>query len=260
MNIKTLFINLLAFGTLLSSILTITAKNPVISVIFLISTFVSAAGYLILIGIQFLGLSYIVIYVGAIAVLFLFVIMMINIKLTDILETGSQYTKNLPIAIIIGSVFFFIIFTIVPLNLYNVPSLSISPSLFISATSTSASTPNEGLNLLQGVLNNLNHLFLDLNSYYNSIATDSNPSFINIIRDGLGWLEVREINNFANVTSVDYSSSVSNSTTAINDLFVLDFQQIEVLGHTLYTYASILFLLLSFILLLAMFATIVISN
>lgn len=125
MNIKTLFINLLAFGTLLSSILTITAKNPVISVIFLISTFVSAAGYLILIGIQFLGLSYIVIYVGAIAVLFLFVIMMINIKLTDILETGSQYTKNLPIAIIIGSVFLFIIFTIVPLNIYNVPSLSL---------------------------------------------------------------------------------------------------------------------------------------
>ena len=111
MNIKTLFINLLAFGTLLSSILTITAKNPVISVIFLISTFVSAAGYLILIGIQFLGLSYIVIYVGAIAVLFLFVIMMINIKLTDILETVSQYTKNLPIAIKIGSVFLFILFT-----------------------------------------------------------------------------------------------------------------------------------------------------
>ena len=123
---KTLFINLLAFGSLLSSILTITAKNPVISVIFLICTFVQAAGYLILIGIQFLGLSYIVIYVGAIAVLFLFVIMMINIKLTDILETGNQYTKNLPIAIIIGSLFLFIIFQVIPLNLYNVPSLSIS--------------------------------------------------------------------------------------------------------------------------------------
>ena len=103
---KTLFINLLALGTLLSGILTITATNPVISVIFLILTFVEAAGYLILIGVQFLGLSYIVIYVGAIAVLFLFVIMMINIKLTDILETGNQYTKNLPVAIVIGSYFY----------------------------------------------------------------------------------------------------------------------------------------------------------
>ena len=71
---KTLFINLLAFGSLLSSILTITAKNPVISVVFLIGTFVLSAGYLILIGINFIGISYIIVYVGAIAVLFLFVI------------------------------------------------------------------------------------------------------------------------------------------------------------------------------------------
>ena len=47
---------------------------------------------------------------GAIAVLFLFVIMMINIKLTDIVETGTQYTKNLPIAISIGSLFLFILY------------------------------------------------------------------------------------------------------------------------------------------------------
>ena len=90
---KTIFIDLLAFGTLLSSVLVITSKNPVIAVIFLISVFVNAAGYLILIGVGFLGITYIILYVGAITVLFLFVIMMINIKLTDILETGSQYTK-----------------------------------------------------------------------------------------------------------------------------------------------------------------------
>jgi NADH-ubiquinone oxidoreductase chain 6 len=201
---KTLFINLLAFGSLLSSILTITAKNPVISVIFLICTFVQAAGYLILIGIQFLGLSYIVIYVGAIAVLFLFVIMMINIKLTDILETGNQYTKNLPIAIIIGSLFLFIIFQVIPLNLYNVPSLSIS------------------------LLNNFNHLIFS---------------------------------NFKELLPNDlfFTGFAINSNVA-NDLFVLNFQQIEVLGHTLYTYGSLLLLLLSFILLLAMYATIVIST
>ena len=198
---KTLFINLLAFGSLLSSILTITAKNPVISVIFLICTFVQAAGYLILIGIPFLGLSYIVIYVGAIAVLFLFVIMMINIKLTDILETGNQYTKNLPIAIIIGSLFLFIIFQVIPLNLYNVPSLSIS------------------------LLNNFNHLITS---------------------------------HFA-ANDLFFTGFAINSNVA-NDLFVLNFEQIEVLGHTLYTYGSLLLLLLSFILLLAMYATIVIST
>lgn len=105
-----MFINLLTIGTLFSSVLAITAKNPVISIIFVIATFVQAALYLILLGINFIGISYIVIYVGAIAVLFLFVIMMINIKLTDILETGNQYTKSLPLAIAIGllSVFIYI--------------------------------------------------------------------------------------------------------------------------------------------------------
>src|SRR6202789_2285905 len=122
---KTFFINLLAFGTLISSITAITSRNPVISVIFLISTFVQAALYLILIGINFVGISYIIVYVGAIAVLFLFVIMMINIKLTDILETGNQYTKNLPLAIAIGSLFIFIIFTILPFNFNNIPALSL---------------------------------------------------------------------------------------------------------------------------------------
>ena len=57
---------------------------------------------------------------GAIAVLFLFVIMMINIKLTDILETGSQYTKNLPLALSIGSLFIYEIYTVIPFSFNNV--------------------------------------------------------------------------------------------------------------------------------------------
>lgn len=121
---KTILINILAFGTLFSSVLSITSKNPVISVIFVISTFVNAAGYLILLGVNFIGISYIIVYIGAIAVLFLFIIMMINIRLTDILETGSQYTKNLPLALAIGSSFIYTIFTILPLSYKDVSSLS----------------------------------------------------------------------------------------------------------------------------------------
>ena len=121
---KNIFIDLLAFGTLFSSVLVITSKNPVIAVTFLIAVFVNAAGYLILKGIGFIGISYIIVYVGAITVLFLFVIMMINIKLTDILETGSQYTKNLPLALAIGSVFLYEIFNIMPFSLNNVSAIS----------------------------------------------------------------------------------------------------------------------------------------
>ena len=102
---KNFLIDILAFAALFSSVLVITSKNPVIAVIFLISTFVNAAGYLILSGIGFIGLTYIIVYVGAITVLFLFVIMMINIKLVDILETGSQYTKNIPLGLVISLLF-----------------------------------------------------------------------------------------------------------------------------------------------------------
>jgi NADH-ubiquinone oxidoreductase chain 6 len=206
---KTLFINVLALGTLISSIFTITSKNPVISVIFLISTFVQAAGYLIIIGINFVGISYIVIYVGAIAVLFLFVIMMINVKLTDILETGTQYTKNLPLALAIGSLFIFIIFTIIPFNFNNVPALV--PSFL-----------------------------LDKITYFNSLLSESNLISINLIHSIIN-------NNF--LTSTLYAG-----------VLITDFQQIEVLGHGLYTYGAILLIILSVILLLAMFATIIISR
>ena len=78
-------LDILSFGTILSSILVITSKNPVVAVIFLISLFINTAGYLILFGISFVGISYIIIYIGAITLLFLFIIMMINSRLLDIL-------------------------------------------------------------------------------------------------------------------------------------------------------------------------------
>ena len=122
---KNIFIDLLAFGAIFSSVLVITSINPVIAVIFLIAVFVNAAGYLILTGVGFIGITYIILYVGAITVLFLFVIMMINIKLTDILETGSQYTKNIPLALSVGSLFLYEIFTIMPFSFNNVSIISI---------------------------------------------------------------------------------------------------------------------------------------
>jgi NADH-ubiquinone oxidoreductase chain 6 len=127
---KNLFIDILAFGALLSSVLVITSKNPVISVLFLISTFVNAAGYLILLGVGFIGISYIVVYVGAIAVLFLFCVMMLNIKLSDITEAGSQYTKSIPLAFAIGSLFIYEFFTILPFTFNNVSSITALLDLF----------------------------------------------------------------------------------------------------------------------------------
>ena len=139
-----MMLKLLSFGALFSGVLVITSKNPVIAVIFLISTFVNAAGYLILSGIGFIGLTYIIVYVGAITVLFLFVIMMINIKLVDILETGSQYTKNIPLGLVISLLFIYEFMSILPAD-YDINNLSLN------------------------ILNNLNHFIL----FSNVISTEN---------------------------------------------------------------------------------------
>src|SRR5436190_7546844 len=123
--INNFLLDVLAAGAILSGILVITSKNPVIAVLFLISAFCNAAGYLILLGVGFVGISYIIVYIGAIAVLFLFVIMMININLSDILDIGSQYTKNLPLALTVGFLFTYEIFTVIPVNFGKVSMLNL---------------------------------------------------------------------------------------------------------------------------------------
>jgi NADH-ubiquinone oxidoreductase chain 6 len=100
-----ILLDLLAFGSVLSGILVITSRNPIISVLFLIAVFVNVACYLILLGINFIGILYIVIYVGAIAILFLFVVMMINVKLAEIQQVGTEQSQHVPLGILIGILF-----------------------------------------------------------------------------------------------------------------------------------------------------------
>ena len=112
-----IILDLLALSAIISAIFVITTKNPVISVLSLISVFLCIACYLLVLGVGFVGLSYLIIYVGAITVLFLFVIMMINIKIVDLLAVGPEYTKNLPLGFIIIFLFFYEILTISPIYL-----------------------------------------------------------------------------------------------------------------------------------------------
>nr|QMX77520.1 NADH dehydrogenase subunit 6 [Meira sp. (in: basidiomycete fungi)] len=107
-------LDFLALGAIVSGILVITSKNPVISVLFLISVFVNVAGYLVLLGVGFIGISYIVVYVGAVTVLFLFVIMMLNLQLAELNAVGTEYTQNLPLGAILGSVFLFELTSVLP--------------------------------------------------------------------------------------------------------------------------------------------------
>ena len=88
----------------------IQARNPVHSVLFLILVFFNAAGLLILLGLDFFAMVFLVVYVGAIAVLFLFVVMMLNIKIAEINEKKLRY---LPIGGLLGLLFLFEVLLIV---------------------------------------------------------------------------------------------------------------------------------------------------
>ncbi len=85
----------------LSSLMVISSKNPVHSVLFLILCFVNAAGLFVLLGAEFLAMILVVVYVGAVAVLFLFVVMMLEINFIKMREGFLQY---LPLGIILGIV------------------------------------------------------------------------------------------------------------------------------------------------------------
>ena len=87
----------------LSALMVISAKNPVHSVLFLILSFVSASGLFVLLGAEFLAMILVVVYVGAVAVLFLFVVMMLDINFVKLREGFLQY---LPFGALLGIVLF----------------------------------------------------------------------------------------------------------------------------------------------------------
>jgi NADH-ubiquinone oxidoreductase chain 6 len=142
LNVKNILIELLIISAVCSAILVIISKNPVISVIFLISLVLTSALFLVVKGMPFLGISYILIYLGAIIVLFLFVIMMINVRLTDILETGTQYTKNIPLALAVSGLFIYEFFNVLPSYL-NSSIFSLDSSIVINLSKEIVLTLND---------------------------------------------------------------------------------------------------------------------
>ncbi len=84
----------------LSGLMTITARNPVHSVLWLILAFFNAAGLMVLVGAEFIAMLLVIVYVGAVAVLFLFVVMMLDI---DFSEMRQGFTKYLPFGLVIAA-------------------------------------------------------------------------------------------------------------------------------------------------------------
>ena len=146
---------------LLSGIMVIRSRSPVHSVLFLILAFCNVAGLLILMEAEFLAMIFIVVYVGAIAVLFLFVVMMLDIKISEVQDEILQY---LPVGGLIGVVFFLEIFLVLEGDF--VPLLSEKTTYYMDWSSKVDAMTNESL----GQMLYTHYAFLLPGGWFNSFC------------------------------------------------------------------------------------------
>jgi NADH-ubiquinone oxidoreductase chain 6 len=179
MNSFNLLLEFLTLISLISALCVITSTNPVIAIVFLIVLFVNVGIYLILMGLQFIGLSYLLVYVGAITVLFLFIVMMLSTEVVSSVEIGPNYSKLLPLAYSVA-ILFLILFLIT------------IPSFFVDFTSG---------NLGREIYSTINSII------FNSSGTEENGNLINnnfvpaFIQSTLNWFDYFFISIFGNINS-----------------------------------------------------------
>lgn len=121
-------LDFVSLASILSGIFVIISKNPIVSVLFLIGLFLSIASYLIILGISFIGLSYLLVYVGAVSILFLFILMLINVRISELL---SDTSNSIPLAVIIGICFNYTVYQVLPYSLarFNSDTFNLDDSL-----------------------------------------------------------------------------------------------------------------------------------
>lgn len=151
---------ILSFLIIANAIMIIINKNPIHSILFLVLVFVATTGLLIILGVEFIAMLFLVVYVGAITVLFLFVIMMLNVK---IIELNERFIKYLPIGLFIALIFIIEILLLINNN------LNIEQSNLFSVYS------NNITNII------LNNYFLECNNYFEITSLTNIEQIANIL-------------------------------------------------------------------------------
>src|SRR5271154_5791763 len=125
---KTEILDIISLVAILCGILVIISKNPIVSVLFLIGLFLSISSYLIILGLNFIGLSYLLVYVGAVSILFIFILMLINVRISELLSNTSN---SIPLAVLITIAFNFPIYRILPYSIagFNSYTLDLNNTL-----------------------------------------------------------------------------------------------------------------------------------
>jgi len=107
-------LDLLTLFSIISGILVIISRNPIVSVLYLIGLFLNISIYLILIGLNFIGLSYLLVYIGAVSILFLFILMLIDVRVS---ELHHNTNNSLYLSIIIALIFYINVGSIIPFSI-----------------------------------------------------------------------------------------------------------------------------------------------
>jgi len=115
-------LDVISLAAILCGILVIISKNPIVSVLFLIGLFLSIASYLMILGLNFIGLSYLLVYVGAVSILFLFILMLINVRISELLSNTSN---SIPLAIFITVAFNYPLYQVLPYSIASFNSYTV---------------------------------------------------------------------------------------------------------------------------------------
>jgi NADH-ubiquinone oxidoreductase chain 6 len=250
-NSLNIVLEIITIISVIAALATITSTNPIIAIIFLITLFLNIAVYLILSGLNFIGLSYLLVYIGAITVLVLFIVMMIAPDLSNTVETGTNYSKLLPSAAIIACL---------ALSLFSivVPSFVVDLSHF------------ELYDLIIKSFSNVINSILGMNSFSNStligfinnnnIYDLSNlPSYLDL------WIPTDELlslttkyNSLPSGLANSIGESIIQNTTPSSLLY--NNLQIQSVGSSIYGSYSIILILSSFLLLIALVTPIILTR
>lgn len=170
-------LNFISITSIICGILVIISKNPIVSVLFLIGLFLSISSYLIILGINFIGLSYLLVYVGAVSILFLFILMLINIRIS---ELASDTSNSIPLAIIIAIAFNYPIYQVLPYSItaFNNYNIDLNNMLNDMWYNSYTDFYNQVFNLITNKLNSGEISFVTSNIWDGNLAETSHISTI----------------------------------------------------------------------------------
>jgi NADH-ubiquinone oxidoreductase chain 6 len=162
-------LNFISVASIISGILVIISKNPIISVLFLIGLFLSISSYLIILGINFIGLSYLLVYVGAVSILFLFILMLINIRISELL---SDTSNSIPLAVIIVIAFNYPVYQVLPYSIaaFNSYTIDLNNTLNDIWYNNYSDFFNKVFNLVTNKINNEEIFFVTSNTWDGNLA------------------------------------------------------------------------------------------